>query len=258
MPEAAGGAQRVDKLVKAALKGSGDARLMHVEAQMRPEAAFAERMYKYSYRGRDRFGQPLISLAVLGDGDPKWRPKRYREGEHGSETTFRFRAVKLLRWARRLRWLEAHENLFALFVAAHLVALQTRGDEARRVAGKVRLLTNLVRRGLDELERGRWYRLIDWVLRLSPEADRKVWQELRPVLEGPKVAFITFAEKMAKEEGLRGALEALLKRRWGAEGAALMAGVAPDETADRLQALLLDVASAGSLDEARALFSASA
>src|ERR1700674_2313951 len=69
MPQSATGVLRVDKLFKAFHKGSGDPRFFHVEAQAQPQAEpeCAERMYVYSYRGRDLLGQPLISIAILSD-----------------------------------------------------------------------------------------------------------------------------------------------------------------------------------------------
>jgi hypothetical protein len=90
MPESATGVRRVDKLFRAVRKGSRDPRFFHVEAQAQPQKAeeFGERMYVYNYRGRDLLGQPLIGIAVLGDDDPQWHPREYREGEHGSEVVF--------------------------------------------------------------------------------------------------------------------------------------------------------------------------
>src|SRR4051812_14501862 len=69
MPESATSVRRVDKLFKAVHKDTGDARYFHVEAQAQPqpEQEFGERMYVYSYRGRDLLGQPLISIAILND-----------------------------------------------------------------------------------------------------------------------------------------------------------------------------------------------
>src|SRR4051812_250341 len=57
VPTAATGVRRVDKLFKASRKKSGDPRYLHVEAQHQPDPQFGERMYTYSYRGRDHLGQ---------------------------------------------------------------------------------------------------------------------------------------------------------------------------------------------------------
>src|SRR5262249_28347191 len=107
-PESATGVRRVDKLFKVVRKGTGDPRFFHVEAQAQPqpEQEFGERMYVYSYRGRDLLGQPLISIAILSDDQLSWHPSTYQEGEHGSELTFTFRTVKVLQWADRQAELE--------------------------------------------------------------------------------------------------------------------------------------------------------
>ncbi len=52
--------------MRAARKLTGDERIIHVEAQMRPEDEFGLRMFRYGYRGRDRFKKPVIALAILG------------------------------------------------------------------------------------------------------------------------------------------------------------------------------------------------
>jgi hypothetical protein len=289
VPEAATGVRRVDKLVKAARRDTGDPRYLHVEAQMQPDDDFGRRMYTYSYRGRDRFNQPLLSLAVLGDDNPRWHPRSYREGELGCETVYTFRTAKLLEWAGRAEELERHENLFALFVLAHLQALATRDDEDARQGWKLRLLANLAGRQLTDLEAGLWYRLIDWLLPLPAERDRQVWEQIFQRRKEPEMTFITFAERYGMEKGLKegfekgekaglekgekaglekgekaglekgerkgllDALRILLETRFGSEGASLAATLDEQADAARLQALLRAAGAAGSLDEVRQL-----
>lgn len=50
----------------------GDDRLVrvHIEMQGEPKAKFGKRMYVYNYRLFDRYGRPVLSLAVLGDDRP--------------------------------------------------------------------------------------------------------------------------------------------------------------------------------------------
>ena len=51
------GRRTVDKLVKVYLRNGAELWvLVHVEVQMQPESEFAERMFVYNYRIRDRFG----------------------------------------------------------------------------------------------------------------------------------------------------------------------------------------------------------
>jgi hypothetical protein len=46
------------------------------EVQGEPESAFAERMLVYNHRIRDAYAVPVASLAVLADGDARFRPER--------------------------------------------------------------------------------------------------------------------------------------------------------------------------------------
>ncbi|MEL7964993.1 hypothetical protein AAG587_01335 [Vreelandella neptunia] len=59
-----------DKLLKVyAHDSTGEGRetwvLIHAEVQGEPEDAFAERMYTYHYRLRDRYREDVVSMAVL-------------------------------------------------------------------------------------------------------------------------------------------------------------------------------------------------
>src|SRR5262249_17781200 len=157
-----------------AVKHGGDPFFAHLEAQMQPDREFGARTYVYRYRIRDRFGVSPVTIAILGDDDPGWKPTEHVEGQLGCEDRWRFLTVKLLEWAPRLPELEADPNVFCLFVAAHLEALATREDADRRQQAKVRLLGNLIARRLDAGEARRWQRLIDWLLRLPRGRDVQV------------------------------------------------------------------------------------
>ena len=53
----------------------GEARLIyiHIEVQGRRDAGFPLRMYTYNYRIFDRYGCPVVSLAILADDDEGWK-----------------------------------------------------------------------------------------------------------------------------------------------------------------------------------------
>jgi len=73
------GRRLADKLVKV-WRRSGEETwvLAHIEVQNTPEGQFAERMFVYNYRLRDRYDRPVASLAVLGDENPSWQPNTFR------------------------------------------------------------------------------------------------------------------------------------------------------------------------------------
>ncbi|MGM3306719.1 hypothetical protein ACSQ6I_12230 [Anabaena sp. WFMT] len=68
----------VDKVAKVWLLNGEEAWvLIHVEVQAQYDSAFTERMYTYNYRLFDRHQKRVISLAVLADEEPNWRPDSY-------------------------------------------------------------------------------------------------------------------------------------------------------------------------------------
>ena len=150
VPRAKQGRRTVDKLVKLWLK-SGEERwlLVHVEVQSWKEGDFPKRMYVYNYRIFDRYDREVISLAILADDDPAWRPIRYGYGRWGFHTGVEFPIVKLLDYVPQCPALEADPNPFALVVLAHLKTLETRQSPADRQAWKVRLVKGLYQRGMD-------------------------------------------------------------------------------------------------------------
>jgi len=77
-PQAETGRRFVDLLVRVFRHG-GEERwlLLHIEVQAQVDAAFPQRMFVYQYRIVDLYNRPVVSLAVLADDNPNWRPDRY-------------------------------------------------------------------------------------------------------------------------------------------------------------------------------------
>ena len=244
------GRRFADRLVKVHLRGGEEAWIaIHVEVQARPESAFPERMYVYNYRIYDRHRRPVVSLAVLADDRPDWRPDRFVSGLFGSESRLVFRAIKLLDFAGRREELERSPNPFAAFVLAHLETLRTRGDTEARLDSKRAILRSLHARGLSREDAAGLVRLVDWLVVLPEEVDRQLMQEL--LLEEKRRAmpeFISMAERIGLErgleqgkrqgkrqgvrEGLQMALEQLLITRFGELSPTLRARIEKATVAD--------------------------
>jgi hypothetical protein len=91
------GRRYADKLVKVWRNSGEEAWVMtHIEIQGQEETGFSERMFTYNYRLRDRYNQPVVSLAILGDERPNWRPQQYNDGLWGCHIRFDFPIIKLL------------------------------------------------------------------------------------------------------------------------------------------------------------------
>ena len=151
-PASKSGGRIADRLIKASAIGSGDPRYFHLEVQGKKERGFRRRIHISNLRAEERFNAHVVSMVVLTDENPRWRPCRYVSGQFPVETepgqkqeslpanqqrrrqhylderTLRFLTVKLIDYRGREAKLEAMENPMGLFLVAHLEALRTRTD----------------------------------------------------------------------------------------------------------------------------------
>ena len=252
VPAAAQGRRFVDKLVKVWLKDGKEAWLLiHVEVQTWKEGEFPERMHVYNYRLFDRYHHEVISLAILADDDPEWRPSGFGYGRWGFRTGTEFPIRKLLDWAPHWQALETDPNPFALVVLAHLKALETRTAPADRQVWKVRLIKGLYERGLSAEDVRQLFRFIDWMMDLPKPLDKLVWDEVHHYLEEKRMPFITSFERLAMEKALLKGIEAVLDVKFQEEGLKLMPEIRALEDHEVLDAVLQAARKATTLEEVR-------
>jgi hypothetical protein len=178
--------------------------LIHVEVQGEPEMAFAERMYTYHYKIRDRYQVPVASLAVLADTDQGFRPQQYSAALWGCRVDFRFPLVKLLDYAEPRRWaeLESSGNVFALVVMAQIRAKVT--DDAETLKGwKFRLIRLMYERGHARALILELFRLIDWMIRLPKALEADFRQQLYAYEEQQQMPYVTTVEQAGIEKGVK-------------------------------------------------------
>jgi len=121
------GKLRADKLVRVRrLGGQEEWLLIHVEVQGQPDPRLPLRMYDYYHRIRDRYGRPVVSMAVLADPQPEWRPDFYQEEHWGCRLRFDYLLCKLIEITPQR--LEQENNPAAVVIAAHLATLRTAAD----------------------------------------------------------------------------------------------------------------------------------
>jgi hypothetical protein len=208
----------VDKLVKVWRKNGREVWvLIHVEVQTQRERGFARRMYVYNYRIFDRYNRRVVSLAVLADDQPNWRPHSYGDALWGWSLRMTFLPVKLLDYANREAELEADSNPFARVVLAHLKALQTRRDPEGRRAWKFRLVCGLYERGFKAEDVRQLFRLIDWLMELPAALDKLFWDDVEHYQEERRMPFVTTPERIGIKRGLLRGIEHLLRVKFGDE-----------------------------------------
>lgn len=83
------GNREADKLFEVQWRDGGrELVLVHVEVQAQGEKDFPQRMYVYNTRIWQRYGRPAVSLALLVDEDPQFRPDQFVREKGGCRLTF--------------------------------------------------------------------------------------------------------------------------------------------------------------------------
>ena len=209
------GKRLADVLVKVWRKdGQENWLLIHIEVQGWQEEDFAQRMFVYHYRIFDRYNRQVVTLVVLADDRPNWRPDRYAYDLWGCGLEFRFPIVKLLDLANQLPELEASDNPFAIVTRAHLATMQTRQDSASRHVWKIRLIRELYESGLSRDDVLQLLRIIDWMMDLPKELEQLCKQEAEQIEREKQMPYVTSFERLAKREGQAEMLMGALERRF--------------------------------------------
>ncbi len=137
---------------------------------------------------------PVLAPPGHGDGAAAGDP-----GQPGAAVVDR--APRLLDWAHRDGELEHDPNPFALVTLAHLRTRATRGDPESRYQAKCTLVRLLYRRGWERQRILDLFSILDWMMRLTPELERQLWQDIQ-VIEGElQMPYVTSVERMAIERG---------------------------------------------------------
>ncbi len=223
-PDTEAGRQFVDKLVRVFLHDGAEAWiLVHVEVQSQPDPGLAERMYHYHHRLKQVHRHPVVSLAVLADGDPQVRSGAFEESLLGTRNCFEFATCKLLDFPEDQ--LVGMGNPIAPVIRAHLVALRWRRDSPHRRQGKLELLRHLNRDNYDHDTLYQLLRLMDWLLPLSPPQEHSFRQELLKLQPKKIMPFVTSFERFARQEGrLEGRMEGRQEGRMEGRQEGLHAG----------------------------------
>jgi hypothetical protein len=206
VPDSEAGDLRADKLVQVTRRDGTDALLfIHFEIQAQRDPALPRRMFRYHYRIYDRFGQHPISLVVLADDEPGWRPGPY-VGEVGPvRLSLEYAACKLrdVDLGPRL----ASGNPVARIVQAHRLAQRTRGDEAGRWEAKLAFLRELRGAGLGWEDSVRVMRVVHGLLALPRELEvafrREVKKQEEAMHETMRSPYETVVWEEGREEGLQ-------------------------------------------------------
>ncbi|TDX00799.1 putative transposase/invertase (TIGR01784 family) [Dinghuibacter silviterrae] len=110
----------VDKLVRVKSLMEEESILVHIELQGYREKNFPERMFRYYYRIRDRYGQPVTALAIFMGSATKVVSQYYDECL-GTELMYNYNVFDI--WETDEDTLKCSANPFAIVVLAARTAL---------------------------------------------------------------------------------------------------------------------------------------
>jgi hypothetical protein len=198
------GLQRVDKLIKVAIKDqSQSGGLIHLEIQNQKEVNFENRIYVYNYCLRVRYEENVFSLVVYGDSDPDWQPSKYKEARRNkNKITFEFATVKLSKLGRRLTVARNQGNPVAWVIDAHLAAQKTMNDLPRRYQFKREMIRDLFQRGMPVKKVSKILSLIDWLMILPEGLEKQFNTELTAQQETNTLIPISSFELAVLEKGI--------------------------------------------------------
>ncbi|MEB3339628.1 transposase [Okeania sp.] len=173
--------------------------LIHIEVQSQYDQEFPKRMFIYNYRAFDLCNKSVVSLAILGDDNPSWRPNYYEYGLEKSQMSLDFSIVKLLdyEWEK----LSANNNVFALMVMAHLKTKSTTSNLTEREEWKWQIVRSLYERGFSKFDIINLFKFIDKMMTLPPKLQQKLESKINQYEESQKMEFLSTMEENAIERG---------------------------------------------------------
>ncbi|MGB0929288.1 MAG: hypothetical protein ACPGVB_00835 [Chitinophagales bacterium] len=138
-----------DNIVEVHLK-NGEQRLVliHIEIQATSEKDFAERMFVYYYRTRDKYKRKIAAIAIyVGASKPKIHDY-FQESFGNTEISYRFNSYNVK--DPNEKELLANKNPFAIVVLACKYILTSTSDYEKRIKLKIKLVELAKKRNYGE------------------------------------------------------------------------------------------------------------
>ncbi|MCI5134896.1 MAG: hypothetical protein D3920_07425 [Candidatus Electrothrix sp. AW2] len=157
-------------------------------------------MYVYNYRIFDKYRRKVVSIALLIDGSPSFRPNHFRSELFGCEVRFTYPVIKLLDFD--CPGLDKDNSLFAVITRVQLAKLKSEKDPDKRYSFRLDLTKELYSREYSKEQIIRLYRFIDYVLKLPEPQALQFNKEMELFEEARTMPYMSTIERAAKEEGI--------------------------------------------------------
>jgi hypothetical protein len=197
------GCKRVDKLVRVTKRdGADEFVFVHIDVQGSVDRGFAERVFVYNYRIYDRYRRPVASLALLADGNRRWKPSGFDYKLFGCAMGIQFPIAKLSDYAARLEELLEHPNVFALVTAAHILTQQTKHRDVERHEAKSLLARKLYQRDFDRQRIIDLFNIIDWIMQIPEPLQLQLMRDISELERERNMPYISSFQRLGRQEGL--------------------------------------------------------
>jgi hypothetical protein len=211
-PDSNMGDRAADVLVKVHLKNGNLTYIciiIHIEVQSQAKPGLMERMFIYFYRGYDKNVEkkiPMISVAILADDNPNYRPDEYSFTLFGFELRMKIPVVKILDYKlkKELRdKLESTTNPMSMIVKAQLKSHEVKqaGDDKKFEVTK-ELIRQCYKHGYSKEDTHLVMNFFDWVIRLPESYKDRIKEVIKKIEEEFKMEYIPLWERDARKEGI--------------------------------------------------------
>jgi hypothetical protein len=210
-PDSNMGDRAADVLVKVHLKDGSLTYIciiIHIEVQSQPKPGFMERMFIYFYRGYDKKVDkdiPMISVAILADDNPNYRPDEYYFSLLGFELRMKIPVVKILDYKLKKELkdkLETAANPMAMIVKAQLKSHEVKkADNDTKFEVTKELIRQCYQHGYSKKDTHLVMNFFDWVIRLPESYKGRLKEVIRKIEEEFKMEYIPLWERDARKEG---------------------------------------------------------
>jgi len=167
-----------------------------------------EKMFIYYYRSFDKEVDskiPVISLAMLTDGNSKFKKDTYQFKYLGFEIKMKVPMVKILDYKSNEEYrqkLESSSNPMTMIVKAQLKSLEVKGADAER---KFEVTKELIRqcsqKGYSKAETRIIMKFFGWAIRLPERYKDRITYEIKKIEEESKMEFVPLWERDIHKEG---------------------------------------------------------
>ena len=175
--------------------------LAHIEVQTQRDSTLPRRLLDYHYHIERRHRCRVITLVILGDLSPSWRPGQFSSDVPPLGMSLGYLSLKLIDLELKLELPQFRGNPVAMVVRAHLAALRTRHDLEARYTQRVALCRRLYEEGFSRKDVVFIHGLIDRLMILPRPLMVRFKQELFTIEKDKNMPYVDTLTRMSREEG---------------------------------------------------------